>query len=346
MVAELIAHGGPVGAVLLDLDGSGIVRARGLAHKVALVQQVQAMIRARAPHDAIVIDSGSRDEVYIVAGGDAALGMWNLAEELRAAVAAAEFRTGPGTDPVSLTTSVGYTMQTAPSGPHEVFRRVRDGLYLAKKERNCVRDAAAAASRRMKICTNSSVLERITEVQGNLDEIVHMGMWILAEKHGPMRYWVGRQGTGKTSAFDIPQDVPATAVRMFKYLLSSIAFESAVAARLASGGGSVSVHRTKPSARPEDIVAQYLPDVWVRFHPGDPSIAASDIFIEVQRSRGLDGDEVAEIETVLGAHETAALTGLADSTGRRSDLLLTEALHIGLEHADMWTQAAADRGQP
>lgn len=185
--AVLAAVDVPVGAVLLDVDGSAAVRQRGLPAKRALVIDLQRMVRSefRAGRGT-VIDSGTRDEILVLMPGETAEGCTGRAAGLLTTIRSHPFRSEFWDDELHVTASLGATMLDPALPPDVAFATARAALAVAKKDRNCVRFAVDEA--------RPVSVPAVRPEAGDLElaEAITRGVRRAEEKYGPMWHWLGR----------------------------------------------------------------------------------------------------------------------------------------------------------
>jgi GGDEF domain-containing protein len=124
-----------IALLMLDMDKSAVVRAEGIEAKVELVLACRQRVTALLPPDAIVIDSGTRDETCVVLPGVAPQDAIALAEQIRDAVSAEKFQLERLDAPVSSTLSCGIGLGTAKSLA-DAAAGAREGLARAKETRD------------------------------------------------------------------------------------------------------------------------------------------------------------------------------------------------------------------
>ena len=125
----------PVGMIMLDIDSSAAVRTSGIEAKVELVHRCRSRITGPLQPSVVVIDSGSRDETYLVAPGLGEEATYALAEEVRSAVAAKPIHLDSLRAEVAVTVSCGIGAGRA-ADVEAVSEAARAGLAIAKSTRN------------------------------------------------------------------------------------------------------------------------------------------------------------------------------------------------------------------
>jgi len=345
---------GTVAAALLDLDGSGAVRAHGIDAKIELVQQTHALVRALVPPNTLLVDSGTRDETYLVlpAHSDAA-GLVDLAERIRLAIRQYAFTMSGMAGPVRLTTSIGCAVTPVVASGGSVFARLREALGAAKVTRDAVRflDAEPPSSADETPCVvdvPASTLDAIERFNGDREEVLRTGLWALVEKHGPIWYWIGeRAGALRGAIPDIryerqPADAPPGAVAFFEYLIWSVAFEAALTTRMARGyRPQLVASAAEPEQGDHDLAVPLLPGEWLasRATTG-ATFEAADIFVAMRRARDGGSDETRRITMRVGPSDLVSLNKISTARGRSRSQLLAEALQLGADHLAAWA------GQP
>jgi GGDEF domain-containing protein len=182
----LAAESKPIGAVMLDVDGSAAVRQKGLPAKRALVLALQRLVRTEFPAGrGTVIDSGTRDEILVLMPGETSSGCTQRAADLLTAIRSHPFRSEFWQDDLYVTASLGATLLDPALPPDVAFAAARAALAAAKKDRDCVRFAADDARR---VAVPAAHLEA-SGIQ--LAEAVTRGVRRVEEKYGPMWYWLG-----------------------------------------------------------------------------------------------------------------------------------------------------------
>lgn len=183
--ARLAGAGGPVGAFMLDVDGSAAIRQKGLPAKRALVGELQHLVRTVIPAErGLVIDSGTRDEILVVLPGPTAADCTRQATELLAAIRAHPFRSEYWDGDLHVTASIGATLLDPQLPPDVAFATARAALAVAKKDRDCVRFAADDAEPVPVPATSPDA----SDIE--LAEAVTRGVRRAEEKYGPMWYWL------------------------------------------------------------------------------------------------------------------------------------------------------------
>jgi len=133
MLPELLARGGPVSLIVLDLDNlKALVDSRGHlvgSRTIGFVGRIIA--RLLRPGD-VAARFGGDEFVVILPGTDAAAGR-RLAESVRAAIAAAGVE-GPDVDVSAITASVGLaTFPDHAADADGLFRAADAAMYAVKR---------------------------------------------------------------------------------------------------------------------------------------------------------------------------------------------------------------------
>ncbi|WP_350352844.1 GGDEF domain-containing protein [Microbacterium sp. A8/3-1] len=141
---ELIARsvrtaepGTPVAVIAVDIDGSGHARSLGIEAKIELVQAVRRVVLDTLDGRGVLIDSGTRDELRIVAIGMEPRSVRRLAERLRAQVASTAIDVA-GTGPRRYTVSIGVAQRRVPTDGLRLIAAANSALGRAKRRKNAV----------------------------------------------------------------------------------------------------------------------------------------------------------------------------------------------------------------
>jgi GGDEF domain-containing protein len=198
-VDEVLRAAGPVAVIALDLDRSAVVRRRGVREKRALVWQLHALIRSAIPGTATFLDSGSRDEGWIVlAGPDAGLAA-HLAGRLRALVASHDFELQDGTA-VRLTASLGIVRSplhgTTGAG---LLWAAGEAMWHAKRTRDAVHEPSGPIPvTRKEFPVTAGQRERLAVLARHtgrpVSSLFHEAMELLLENHAPRWHWIVEMG--------------------------------------------------------------------------------------------------------------------------------------------------------
>jgi GGDEF domain-containing protein len=186
----LAGHPAEAGLMLLDLDGSAAVRAHGLPAKQHLVSQVQQVVNRSAPGDALVIDSGSRDEMLIALPQAGWGRLQASAEAVRHRIRREPFRVCGLRDPVWISASLGIARVPAGASAERGLELAREGLTLAKRQRDCVCRAPEAADAEVMVSAPWGALQVLDAHGVDLADAVRQGVRYLREKYEPMWYWL------------------------------------------------------------------------------------------------------------------------------------------------------------
>ncbi|HEX4088944.1 MAG TPA: hypothetical protein VHZ33_09505 [Trebonia sp.] len=217
----LAAAGQPVGAIMLDVDGSAAVRQKGLPAKRSLVRDLQRQVRAEfAASRGTVIDSGSRDEILVLLPGETPAGCTRRAVGLLTAIRSRPFLSEFWAGDLHVTASLGVTLLGQSLPPDVAFAAARAALAEAKRDRDCVRFAADHARPVAIPGAHSGASD--TE----LAETVTRGVRRAEEKYGPMWYWLGRRDEIQADALRAAATVGSAHDAVFLTLASEIRQES------------------------------------------------------------------------------------------------------------------------
>jgi diguanylate cyclase (GGDEF)-like protein len=208
---DLARVGEPFSLVAIDLDRSTVVRRRGVLEKRELVRQMHELLRAELPAGAVFLDSGSRDEGWIVLPDDLEVAA-DLAERLRLHIRTHQFVLLDGT-PVSLTASFGVIR--APSHGRtgvDLLWAAGEALWQAKRDRDAVHVASEPipVSRYEAVVTvdQERALDGIARRTGrSRDSLVHEALQLLLENHAPRWHWIVERG-GPTAGASPEHEVP------------------------------------------------------------------------------------------------------------------------------------------
>jgi hypothetical protein len=133
------ASGLPIGLVSMDIDSSAEIRRHGIEAKVELVTLTRDRVLDTTPPSALVVDSGTRDETWLVVPGLGLHQTLGLADELRSAVRSMEVWLNTLRREIRVTVSCGVGAGVA-GDLAAVRESARAGLAKAKQSR----DACAA----------------------------------------------------------------------------------------------------------------------------------------------------------------------------------------------------------
>ena len=336
---------GPVGALLVDIDRSGPIRARGIAAKVRLVGQLQQLIRELTPAHSITIDSGSRDEIYLVLPDASAREILSLSERIRAAVAAHPFDVfAPSA--VRVTASVGCVLIPSANSGGEVLERTRDALHQAKQVRDYVYFASTADTRTISFPVRAALVGALEQRGCDMARVLHTGISALKEKHGAMWHWVAKKAGAERGKIPIIKyslgstDAPHSAVVFFELILWSVAMEAALTQRAKeSSQYMIAVHRGSRPPTGYDLVVRYLPNEWVACKKDVTSgkkLHPNRIYETIQNARDGGESELRKVEVVVGPSAQLALEEIAFARGRAMSALIDEALQLGLDSMRAW----------
>lgn len=207
----------PVGAAMLDVDGSAAVRQKGLPAKRSLVLALQRLVRARClAGRATVVDSGTRDEILVLMPGETSGGCTRRAEELLRAIRSCPFRSEFWDGGLYVTASIGATLLDPALPPDVAFAITRAALAVAKKNRDCVR-FAVDDTRPVAVPAPHHTASDI-----QLAEAATRGLRRMEEKYGPMWYWLGGSEEIPADALRDAATVPSAHDAVFRALVDEI----------------------------------------------------------------------------------------------------------------------------
>ena len=304
-----------VGVASLDLDGSAAVRARGLAAKRSLVARLQEEVKAAVPAGAVIVDSGTRDEVAVALPGFDPARTRRFAEALRTHIKETDFTLDGET--VRLTTSIGVADVSGIASAEEMIERGQESLALAKSARDCVAEAPMTTGVPIECTMPEHVLAALLRDGEPLGDVLRRGIRTLQEKHRPMWYWVAEHGGVVTEPGDPASDP------FFDLLVSQIRLEDAVTRAEAAGTSFVFRTSSEPPGG-QEFAVRYLPGEWVVAEPAT-TLIRGNVFLRVQRARERRRGVPAPVAITLRRHTVDALNGLCRHRGRELPDLLTEA---------------------
>jgi GGDEF domain-containing protein len=335
---------------ILDLDGSATVRARGLGAKRHVVAQVQREVRDCVPKGMPVIDSGTRDEMMIVAPDDARRGLRDVCEAIRLRIRNTEFSL-PGTpETAQLTVSIGVTSVSEARSAEQLLNLGRQALAQAKARRDCVVEASADPGIPVEVHVPEILAADLARNGADLVDAVNRGIRTLQEKHEPMWYWVAEQGGAVTGivprlGYTVEDTLIGTAaLTYFELLISQISVEAAAQAAEASGARLVLRIQPHPS---EALAAEYLPGEWVVATPsadGSGPVAGS-IFQRIENARRAQWPtHAATVHLATATMDT--LRRISERRGRSVEELLAEALLLETDRTLITYSGVLAEGRP
>lgn len=204
----------PGAMILVDLDRSIEVRILGREAKLSLLAQVRGALRDVIPEASHWLDAGQRDKTFAFIGPEALGSLSAFVDEARSAVSERCWR-------IDSTTSVRTTATVGAA-----VCRSSDALELTTS----ARDAVVRGKRAGGDCW---FIDRLDwdAVGGNPDPAGVARLWrgllLLAEKHGPVSYWVLSRGLALPSIRAGAARWPRPAAAMFEELISQVRRESA-----------------------------------------------------------------------------------------------------------------------
>lgn len=194
-VDDVLRTGTGVHVVVVDLDRSAVVRRRGVREKRSLVTQLHAVIRSNVPASATFLDSGSRDEGWIVLTGPDGVTAPRLAERLRVLIGAHDFHLIDG-EAVRLTASFGVVRSPlhGTTGA-DLLWAAGEALWQAKQTRDAVYVAEAPIAvtpRDFPVQVDQlRTLTALAERTGrSVDSLCHEALQLLLENHAPRWHWI------------------------------------------------------------------------------------------------------------------------------------------------------------
>jgi len=340
MVTDWTKHG-PVGAAVLDIDGSGAARALGIAAKANVVLQFQNLVKTLVPSEAVLVDAGSRDEVYVFIPCTNAQRMAQLCDRLRKAVNEFDFAVEDSSDPIHLTVSGGAAVFHVPNSIENVLDTVRGALIEAKGQRNCVWFSPPDEMPSRRIWLPASLVEA---ADGEFEAVLFRGIAALTEKHGPLWHWVGKAlGSWNGRSGDVSKVAyarehaiaPEQARAYFELVLATVALESALIERTQKGYRCVASVASSPLVN-ADLAACYQPAEWISICVEDEGVELnpSDVSERITVARWRSGQVPVDLK--LSGYTRDVLTRISGARGRSQAQLLTEAFELGVDHNIAW----------
>jgi GGDEF domain-containing protein len=214
---DLLEAGVEPTVIAVDLDRSAVVRRRGVGEKRRLVVQLHDLIRAELPRGATFLDSGSRDEGWVVltvTGPDTPL---SIAEGLRARIAEWDFRMSDG-ERVRLTASLGIVCSALHGRTGaDLLWAAGEALWQAKLTRDAVHlaeEPIAVAARRFPITEEQrrALVGLAGHTHRSVESLFHEALQLLLENHAPRWHWIVDMG-GPTAGGSCRRRVDATEER-------------------------------------------------------------------------------------------------------------------------------------
>lgn len=179
----------------IDLDRSAVVRSRGVRQKRLLVTQLHELIGSSIPETATFLDSGSRDEGWIVLPrGDVAEAA-RLADRLRRVTAGHDFRLADGLD-VRLTASLGVVRSPLHGRTgQDLLWAAGEALWQAKQTRDAVYVAETAIpvepmAFRVTVDQHARLASLAHRSGRSVDSLFHEALGLLLENHAPRWHWI------------------------------------------------------------------------------------------------------------------------------------------------------------
>ncbi|MGP3928794.1 hypothetical protein [Nonomuraea sp. KM88] len=194
-VDDVLRKGTDVFIIAVDLDRSAVVRRRGVKEKRHLVVQLHELLRSALPEQATFLDSGSRDEGWIVLTPDDPHEPTRLAERLHQLIGGHVFRLIDGEE-VRLTASLGVARSPLHgSTGQDLLWAVGEALWQAKLTRDAVyvADAPVAVEPQTFRITveQQRQLAALSRRTGRPDDsLFHEALQLLLENHAPRWHWI------------------------------------------------------------------------------------------------------------------------------------------------------------
>ncbi|TDD11648.1 hypothetical protein [Nonomuraea diastatica] len=194
-VDDVLRGGTDVSIIAVDLDRSAVVRRRGVREKRHLVVQLHEVVRAALPEKATFLDSGSRDEGWIVLTTDDPHEPSRLAEQLHQLIGKHDFRLIDG-DGVRLTASLGVARSPLHGRTgQDLLWAVGEALWHAKLTRDAVHVADAPVEVQPQTfpitVEQQRQLDALSRRTGrSVDSLFHEALHLLLENHAPRWHWI------------------------------------------------------------------------------------------------------------------------------------------------------------
>ncbi|MFB6718609.1 GGDEF domain-containing protein [Kribbella sp. NPDC056345] len=331
----------PVSVVMIDLDGSAVVRREGIEAKVELVGMARERMISVLPAGAAVADSGTRDETYVLLPGYGHQDGEEVSERLRTAICELPFAISSLAEQVPITASVGYTVATERTTMRELITMAREAQFAAKQRRNCVR-AASKSSATERFMVPSAAAAGLKRAGLDWDDVGTVGLDLLEEKMGGLWHWcveqAGPDGRPTTWSAISTQGVDSAEAEWFRRLHDSVRLEALVAGTRATAGRyRFEVHDVPPQ---DDILAaEYRPSEWVWAVADDDADAAppTAVIDQISRARwaaaGLSGGEGVVVEVDWSPSRSHRLNKLQTKHALSATALFTEATILVTDRA-------------
>ncbi|MFI9842509.1 diguanylate cyclase domain-containing protein [Nonomuraea sp. NPDC051941] len=184
-----------VSIIAIDLDRSAVVRRRGVAEKRLLVTQLHQLIRSALPGHAVFLDSGSRDEGWIVLTSDHRSEAQLLAERLRTLIPVSDFRLSTG-EAVRLTASFGVVRSPMHGRTgQDLLWSVGEALWQAKLTRDtvhlaCTPIAVESSAYSITVDQKRRLTALAQRTGRSVDSLLHEALQLLLENHAPRWHWI------------------------------------------------------------------------------------------------------------------------------------------------------------
>ncbi|WP_240419158.1 diguanylate cyclase domain-containing protein [Paenibacillus periandrae] len=186
---------GDVYLIALDMDGSALFRNRSIEAKIFLVKQLKELLLCHITPERLIVDSGTRDEMFIVFQTDNQDEALQYAEEIRSLIKGNRFILEENKDEtIYLTASIGVTV--APKLADNAFDLIwsaKEALKKAKETRDtivCMEVHSLVTVQNLLSDDQKEMLLSLSDYFGRTEEsLIHEAVLRLFEKHGPMWYW-------------------------------------------------------------------------------------------------------------------------------------------------------------
>lgn len=195
----LLQTGADLTIIALDLDRSAVVRRRGVGEKRRLVVQLHELVRSGIPADATFLDSGSRDEGWIVLSSATGAAARRIAYDLRTRVAEWDFRMSDG-EQVRLTVSLGIVRASLHGTTGmDLLWAAGEALWQAKLTRNAV----CVAQSPIEVVPHTfsipddqrrQLAHLADRTRRSIESLVHESLQLLLENHAPRWHWIVDRG--------------------------------------------------------------------------------------------------------------------------------------------------------
>jgi GGDEF domain-containing protein len=185
LAAYLAEQADQASVALVDLDSSAEIRRLGIDAKIALVVEAYEVVSAAVAGSAWLIDSGTRDELYIITTYTGAAAV-ELAERVRARIAEHPFATAQAT---SVTASIGLAENVVGGSAFDAMRAARLALADAKVQKNCVKRFVEPTPERVVIAVSHEVVDAAEAEGRSRDSLAQEALLRLQERHTGIWHW-------------------------------------------------------------------------------------------------------------------------------------------------------------